>query len=214
VLFGSPAHSIQTTKVRESMVKHPSTNDKDISKRKGGKREPMIDKPLAKELAQDIEASGKTRQEFNLLSLCEQKSYVYGAEGDQKRRYVQKTFSNLKRKSPLNYQKWLDKARVSAGEALKREIRELMGEDDDTSSASESQYESGDEEDEEDEEDSLSSTAVSKISKKSKKSRKSTSSKKSTISKKSTQSTNQPNPNIGKNGDSNFERVLNQNLIL
>ena len=87
-----------------------------------------LDDLLVKNLLQDIEASGKTRREFNLPKLLEEKRHTYGEAGSDKRRDVQKKFDLLKRKTPLQYQKVLDKKGVNSGEALQREIRSLESE--------------------------------------------------------------------------------------
>jgi hypothetical protein len=78
---------------------------------------------LIKNLAQDIEASGLTRKEFNLGTYLDTQQLTYGKRGDKRRRDVQKKFDQLLRKSPEAYLKFLDKYNVNSGEALKREIR-------------------------------------------------------------------------------------------
>jgi hypothetical protein len=80
---------------------------------------------LTKNLLQDIEASGWTRKEFNLLAYLDSKQDTYGTRfsTNPRRREAQKKFDQLKRKTPVSYQKILDKLGVNSGEALKREIR-------------------------------------------------------------------------------------------
>jgi hypothetical protein len=82
-----------------------------------------LDDTLVKNLVEDIEASGKTREEFNLLQLVEKKRHTYGDSGSLKRRAVQKKFDQLLRKTPQAYQGFLDKLQVNSGEGLKRELR-------------------------------------------------------------------------------------------
>ena len=45
-----------------------------------------------KQLAQDIELSGKTRDEFNLAIVADAKTVVYGKGGSAERRAVQQKF--------------------------------------------------------------------------------------------------------------------------
>lgn len=78
---------------------------------------------LLKTFLQDLEESGKTRSQFSLPKLVERKSSIYGEEGSEKRRSLQKKFDSIKRKSPLNYLKLLDKHDVEPGAGLKRELR-------------------------------------------------------------------------------------------
>ena len=94
---------------------------------------------LKKNLAQDIEASGKTRKEFNFTAYLAKDSTValYGPIGDPRRRDLQRKFDELKRKSPKAYLWFLDRHKVDSGEAFKRELRESQrneendGDDDD-----------------------------------------------------------------------------------
>ena len=83
-----------------------------------------MDPLLTKELLQDIEKANKTRCKFDLLGLCNKKDSIYGAEASSKRRSIQKKFDLLKRKTPENYLKYLDKFEVSPSAALLRELRE------------------------------------------------------------------------------------------
>ena len=83
-----------------------------------------MDPLLTKELLQDVEKANKTRRDFDLLALCNRKESIYGAEGSNKRRSVQKKFDLLKRKTPENYLKYLDKFEVTPSAALLRELRE------------------------------------------------------------------------------------------
>jgi hypothetical protein len=78
---------------------------------------------LVKNLAQDIEASGKTRKDFSLTQYLANNKNLYGEAGSKKRRDAQKKFTELVRKSPEAYQNFLDKFGVIAGEGLKRELR-------------------------------------------------------------------------------------------
>jgi hypothetical protein len=75
-----------------------------------------LDQLLTKNLVQDIEESGLTRKEFQLLPLCEAKPHLYGEPGSDKRRAVQKKFDLLLRKDPTQYQTFLDKVAVNSGE--------------------------------------------------------------------------------------------------
>jgi hypothetical protein len=99
-------------------------------------RKMSLDALLVKNLVQDIEASGKTRKEFNLPQLVEAKRHTYGEAGTTKRRAVQKKFDQIVRKSPKVYQKFLDKLQVNSGEGLKRELRASDSSDNSESSES------------------------------------------------------------------------------
>lgn len=78
---------------------------------------------LVKELAQDIEKSGKTRSEFRLCALVEAKNSIYGTKGSAKRTAIQKKFQQFKEKTPANYVKFLDKINVVPGKGVERELR-------------------------------------------------------------------------------------------
>jgi hypothetical protein len=82
-----------------------------------------LDPVLVKNLLQDIEASGKTRKEFSLIQLVEEKRHTYGEPGSEKRRLFQKKFDLLLRKTPKKYGDFLDRNHVNHGEGLKRELR-------------------------------------------------------------------------------------------
>jgi len=82
-----------------------------------------LDLCLVKNLVQDIEGTDHTRKSFNLPKLVAEKAHTYGAEGSEKRRAVQKKFDQLKRKSPQEYRRFLDRLEVTPGEGLQREIR-------------------------------------------------------------------------------------------
>ena len=82
-----------------------------------------LDLCLVKNLVQDIEGTDRTRKSFNLPKLVAEKAHTYGAEGSEKRRAVQKKFDQLKRKSPQEYRRFLDRLEVTPGEGLQREIR-------------------------------------------------------------------------------------------
>ena len=57
-----------------------------------------LDPLTLKNLLQDIEKSNKTRTEFDLFALCEEKPHTYGEAGSRKRRLVQQKFDLIKRK--------------------------------------------------------------------------------------------------------------------
>lgn len=97
---------------------------------------------LCKSLAQDIETSGKTRKDFDLLKLVNSKRGVYGEPGSDTRRAVQRKFDLFQRKTPGQYQKILDDYQVPAGEGLKQELR--AGADSDSESGSDSESSSSD----------------------------------------------------------------------
>ena len=99
---------------------------------------------LIKNLVQDIEASAKTRKAFNLKKLVDEKAHTYGQEGTEKRRSLQKKFDQIKRKTPQEYQRFLDKIEVNPGEGLKRELRDINNESSSESSDSETSSESSD----------------------------------------------------------------------
>ena len=151
-------------------------------KKNGGKRKPMILEPVLKELLVDIETSGKTREEFNLAGLCNSKPYIYGGEATKMRRDIGQTFANIKRKDPLSYQHYLDNHGVPSGEALNRQIRILMGDEDSLSSSAKSASDTDSEGDD--------NSLVSSVESSAKKSKKSTRSTKSKGSKKTRKSRN------------------------
>lgn len=157
-------------------------------KKNGGKRKPMILEPVLKELLVDIEISGKTWEEFNLAGLCNSKRYIYGGEATKMRRDIGQTFANIKRKDPLSYQHYLDNHGVPSGEALNRQIRILMGDEDSLSSSAKSASDTDSEGDDNSLVSSVESSA--KKSKKSKTIKKSTRSTKSKGSKKTRKSRN------------------------
>jgi len=96
------------------MAKHQHAHKKETMK---------LSEQLVKELAQDIEKSNRTRKDFDLQRLVDEKPHTCGEPGNDKRRAAQKKFDQLVRKTPESYLKFLDKFGVDAGEALKREIR-------------------------------------------------------------------------------------------
>ena len=114
-----------------------------------------LDLFLIKNLAEDIEASNVTRNQFDLGQLVSRKPFLYGAPGSEKRRAVQKKFAELKRKTPGDYFKFLGKVAVLPGQALKRELignPDMVFEEDEEEDRT---YEcSSDEEDDEDDSDS------------------------------------------------------------
>lgn len=114
--------------------------------------EPLIEKNLL----QDIEASGRTRKEFNLLAYLDSNQNTYGNKGSQKRRDAQKRFDAIKRATPVSYLKLLDKNKVNSGDALKREIRSSNSSESPTPSKTTSTSDS----DSEDEESDDKSTAT------------------------------------------------------
>lgn len=81
-----------------------------------------LDTDLKKALLQEIEASKVLRSEFDLNALVNRKSFIYGEVGSDKRRAVQKQFSEFKRKTAHQYLKLLGKFGISPGEGLKREL--------------------------------------------------------------------------------------------
>jgi hypothetical protein len=88
-----------------------------------------LDNELIKALLEEIEASGVSRSEFDLRQLVNRKSFTYGEAGSEKRRALQKKFTEIKRKSSHQYLKFLAKFGVTPGEALKREILSSKDED-------------------------------------------------------------------------------------
>jgi hypothetical protein len=125
----------------------------------------ILDDFLVKNLVQDIEASGRTRKEFNLLKLVEEKKHTYGESGSEKRRAVQKKFDLLLRKTPQAYQVFLDKLQVNSGEGLKRELRACAF--DSSSSGESSSGESGGSDSESSEEQSSANSKKVAASKRS-----------------------------------------------
>ena len=145
----------------------------DGSKQTKSGLDPRKEEILTKNLAEDIESSNKTRQEFSLISLVKAKDFVYGDEGSLERRFVQKKFDLYKRKTAAQYLKCLDKIRVTPSEALKAQIRREAGGAESSSSSGSSGSED--------------STIASRLShRKSKSSTKSKSKSKSTIKSKPT----------------------------
>ena len=100
------------------MVKKPSEST-DGSKKKRKEKTPLIPAWKEKQLAQDIELSGKTRDDFSLSNVADAKVGVYGKSGSAERRSVQQKFDQLKRKDTKAYQRYLDKIGVAYGEGFK-----------------------------------------------------------------------------------------------
>ena len=122
------------------MVKKPSGSTDGSKKRK--EKTPLIPVWKEKQLAQDIELSGKTRDEFNLAVVADAKAAVYGKAGSAERRAVQQKFDQLKRKDPKAYQRYLDKIGVEHGEGVKRELRLAEGSSSESSDSDSSSSES------------------------------------------------------------------------
>jgi hypothetical protein len=91
-----------------------------------------LDRELIRALLQEVEASKVSRKEFDLNQLVSNKSYTFGDAGSEKRRAVQKKFCDIKRKTAHQYFKCLGKFRVAPGEAIKRELIEHEGEEEDS----------------------------------------------------------------------------------
>ena len=77
---------------------------------------------VTKQLLQDIEASGTTREEIDLLGLCNSYEDTYGISGSALRRSVQQRFSKVKGKSVTAYTKYLSGFCVTPGTATRKEL--------------------------------------------------------------------------------------------
>jgi hypothetical protein len=66
-----------------------------------------LDPAQIETLLKDAEATGKSRLQILLISLCEAKPYLFGQSGDETRRLIQKKWDLFKRKSPESYLKLL-----------------------------------------------------------------------------------------------------------
>ena len=62
-----------------------------------------LGKVLTKELLQAFESSGETREDFNLLHLCDEDPATWGSAGSHERHKVQKRWDKLKQKSIDKY---------------------------------------------------------------------------------------------------------------
>jgi hypothetical protein len=127
-------------------LKYPPTSPTPSSDRRNGSEHTSHNFPkmtlgevLCKSLAQDIEASGKTRTNFDLLKLVNLKPSVYGEAGSDTRRSVQRKFDLYRRKTPKAYLKILDTFEVPPGEGLKRELRAGVDSDSGSESGSDSE---------------------------------------------------------------------------
>jgi hypothetical protein len=63
---------------------------------------------VTKQLLQDFEASGETREDFDLHALVSSNPIVYGEKGSSARRRVQRRWSHIKRKSTEKYKLYLE----------------------------------------------------------------------------------------------------------
>ena len=81
---------------------------------------------LTKQLLQDFEASGYTRQEFgcnHLHTLCSNQAQVYGEVGSVIRRQTQQRWNIIKRKDDKNYTKYLQSFEVKPGKRQEQESK-------------------------------------------------------------------------------------------
>jgi hypothetical protein len=80
---------------------------------------------VTKLLLEEIELSGKLRSNISLIDICNNAEQVFGLPASKRRRLVQLTFANLKRKSIRNWAAYLDKFQVPYGTATLLELRGL-----------------------------------------------------------------------------------------
>jgi hypothetical protein len=115
-----------------------------------------------KQLCDDIELSGRPRDEINLASLCNKHPNIYGEKASDLRRAVQKKFDLLKRKTIQQYAHFLDSIEVSRGPTTSRELRRsaLQQEPPQTSDSSASTSTANDKKDNDDNDDDDDSTGV------------------------------------------------------
>lgn len=83
-----------------------------------------LDPQFIQTLFEDVEKSGVSINKFNLLELCNKKTYLYGEVGSAKRRAIQKIFAEAKRKTSRQCIKFLEKHNVQPGESLKADFLE------------------------------------------------------------------------------------------
>ena len=79
---------------------------------------------LTAQLLREIEATGKRRDQVNLLALCNQNRELYGKPASDRRRALQTKFCDIKRKSAKNYKNFLIALGISPGAGLLAEIAE------------------------------------------------------------------------------------------
>ena len=81
---------------------------------------------LTTQLCQYVEDSNKVRDDIDLAALCDAKPYIFGTEGSDRRRWVQKKFDLIKRKRPDRHQKYLEeKLKIPPSAACLREVRHM-----------------------------------------------------------------------------------------
>ena len=96
-----------------------------MSEEKSEKSAYKIDSLLLGQLLKDIEESGKTRDEVNLLAVCNRKEVFYGKPGSTKRRALQRKFDDLKRRSARSYKNYIvEEYNVTPGAGLLKECQE------------------------------------------------------------------------------------------
>jgi predicted N-acyltransferase len=81
---------------------------------------------VKKSLLEAIEATGKPSENVSLIDICQRAPGVFGESGELKRPTVQYHFNNLKCRSIRSWADYLDKFKVTHGEAT---IRLLLEQD-------------------------------------------------------------------------------------
>ena len=87
-------------------------------------RMPPLGKFIQKGLAQAIEESGKTREEVNLLELCDSAPFIFGKKKDLIRLQIRVLFKNWKGRSIRSWSNLLKELEVSPNEATRQLLRE------------------------------------------------------------------------------------------
>jgi hypothetical protein len=83
-----------------------------------------LEKWVIKQLIQDIEATGKTLKEVNILNICKTQKLFYGASASLQRCQVQRRFDKLGTRSIQSWADYLDELNVAYGLATTRLLRE------------------------------------------------------------------------------------------
>jgi hypothetical protein len=85
---------------------------------------PIISEAIEKQLLEDIERKGLPFQEISLVSLCDDKEFIYGAPSSDLRRAIQKYFQRLTRRTASNYHKLLLKYNIVPGPSTFHRLRQ------------------------------------------------------------------------------------------
>jgi hypothetical protein len=89
---------------------------------RGKSEEKGLNEVITKQLLQDFEASGESRDTFDLLALCNSNEATYSAKGSETRRLVQRRWNHIRGKSVEAYIKYLTRKQVIPGIATQADI--------------------------------------------------------------------------------------------